>query len=219
VITGTSDWIERHVFPADDNRCQQICKSHDHLSCGRNQSQEKATSNCTELLSFELGAVTTSHERKLNSTCTTKNPTRTSTDCCKCLDLETQLKETLRELSSVKLISEILNKENQALKQTSHNDASTNSTWINARSRGPRGTAFDQPPKIAPTTHDIPVASQYKLPIANRYDALSSRHKLWEHSDPISTTRFEQTTKPMPGHTNEHTKVLRKKKSTSSEST
>jgi len=118
---------------------------------------------------------TTSHERKLNSTCTTKNPTRTSTDCCKCLDLETQLKDTLRELGSVKLISEILNKENQALKQTSHNDASTNNTWINARSRGPRGTAFDQLPKIAPTAHDIPVTSQYQLPTANRYDVLSSR--------------------------------------------
>jgi len=160
---------------------------------------------------------TTSHERKLNSTCTTKNPTRTSTDCCKLLDLEIQLKEILREQSSVKLISEILNKENQALNQTSHNDASTNSTWMNARSRGPRGTAFNQPlktafdqqPKIAPTTQ---VASQYQLPTANRYDALSSCYKLWEHSDPMSTTKFEQRTKPMPGHTNEHTKELRRKK-------
>ena len=105
---------------------------------------------------------------------------------------------------------EILNKENQALKQTSHNDASTN-TWINARSRGPCGTAFDQLPKIAPTTHDFPVASQYQLPIANRYNAVSSRYKLWEHGDRTSPTKFEQTTKPMPGHTNEHTKGLRRK--------
>ena len=32
MVTGSSDWNERHVFPADDNRCQQ--------SCGRNQSQD-----------------------------------------------------------------------------------------------------------------------------------------------------------------------------------
>ena len=40
MITGTSDCIERHVLPADDNRCQQSSKSHDSLSCGRNQSQD-----------------------------------------------------------------------------------------------------------------------------------------------------------------------------------
>jgi hypothetical protein len=32
---STGDWIERQVFPADDNRCQRS-----RLSCGRNQSQD-----------------------------------------------------------------------------------------------------------------------------------------------------------------------------------
>jgi len=32
--------IEGHVFPADDNRCQQRRKPHNRFSCGRNQSQD-----------------------------------------------------------------------------------------------------------------------------------------------------------------------------------
>jgi len=131
---------------------------------------------------------TTSHEWKLNSTCTRK-PARSSSYCCKCLDLETQLKDTLSELSSMKLITDILNEENKELKQATRNDAITNGTWIDARSRGPHGPAIVQPPNVAPstheipTTHEIPVARQYSLPTANRYDALSNRQKLWEFSD------------------------------------
>jgi len=32
--------MERQVFPADDNRCQNSRKSYDSLSCGPNQSQD-----------------------------------------------------------------------------------------------------------------------------------------------------------------------------------
>ena len=119
----------------------------------------------------------------------------------------------------MKLITEILNEENKALKQATHNDAITNDTWIDARSRGPRGLAILQPPKVAPsthgipTTHEIPVARQYSLPTANRYDALSNRQKSWELSDSILPTNFEDSTKLMPGKTNEHAKGLRRMKS------
>jgi len=34
VITGTSGWLERHVFPAVVNRCQKSRKSHNRLSFG-----------------------------------------------------------------------------------------------------------------------------------------------------------------------------------------
>jgi hypothetical protein len=40
IITSTSDGMERQVFPAADNRCQQSRKSHDRLSCGPDQSQD-----------------------------------------------------------------------------------------------------------------------------------------------------------------------------------
>ena len=60
-------------------------------------------------------------ERKTISTCTCEQ----STDllyCGRCSELEMQLKDTLSELKSVKLITEILNSEIKLLKQTSQND-------------------------------------------------------------------------------------------------
>jgi len=47
--------MERHVFSADDNRCQQSCKSHDHLSCSPNQSQDGYFRLYWPCLSFKLG--------------------------------------------------------------------------------------------------------------------------------------------------------------------
>jgi len=40
LITGTIEWMERQVFPADDIRCQHSRKPHDRLSCGPNQSRD-----------------------------------------------------------------------------------------------------------------------------------------------------------------------------------
>jgi len=39
-IHGTSDWLERQVFPADDNRCRKSSESKDRLCCDRNQTQD-----------------------------------------------------------------------------------------------------------------------------------------------------------------------------------
>jgi hypothetical protein len=43
-------------------------------------------------------------------------------DCCNCIQLESQLKESLNELHSVKLRVEILNDENKTLNQSSATD-------------------------------------------------------------------------------------------------
>jgi len=134
----------------------------------------------------------TSHERKSISACTSQ-PAKNSLYCSKCYELETQLKDTLSELSSVKLITEILNEENKVLKQASHNDANTNSPWLHPRSSGPYGPAIVQLPIVVPTTHGFPVASQYALPVANPFDALSKRHELQEPRDSIFPTKLEQS--------------------------
>jgi hypothetical protein len=94
----------------------------------------------------------TSQERMSNNTCTSK-PSTDSLHCSKCSELETQLKDTLIELSSVKLITEILNEVNKALKQTSLNDSNTSSPWLDARSSGPHGPTIVQPPKEVHTTY------------------------------------------------------------------
>jgi len=103
-------------------------------------------------------------------TCSNK-PANSSLYCGKCYKLETQLKDTSNELSSVKLIIEILNEEIKALKQTPNNDANTNRPRGNARTSGPCGPAIVQPKKKVPTTHGIPTTDQYALPVSNQYDA------------------------------------------------
>ena len=133
----------------------------------------------------------TSHERKSISACTSQ-PAKNSLYCSKCYELETQLKDTLSELSSVKLITEILNEESKVLKQAPM-DATTNSPWLHPRSRDLHGPAIVQPPIVVPTTHGIPVASQYALPVANPFDALSKRHELQEPRDSIFPTKLEQS--------------------------
>jgi len=134
----------------------------------------------------------TSHERKPISACSSQ-PAKNSLYCFKCYELETQLKDTLSELSSVKLITEILNEESKVLKQAPHKDATTNSPWLHPRSRDPHGPAIVQPPIVVPTTHGIPVASQYALPVANRFDALLKRHESQEPRDSIFPTKLEQS--------------------------
>jgi hypothetical protein len=122
------------------------------------------------------------------------------------------LKYALSELSSVKLITEILNNEIKLLKQTSHNDSNTGGPWINAKSRNPRSPAIVQQPIEVHTTHGIPVACHYALPVANRYDALSNRQESQELSDTIFPTKSEQSSKLVPGYTDGYVKGFRRKK-------
>jgi hypothetical protein len=119
------------------------------------------------------------------------------------------LKDTLSELSSVKLITEILNEEIKLLKQTSHNDSNAGGPWLNAKSRNPCSPAIVQPPKEVHTTHGIPAACQYAFAVANRYDALSNRQELQEPSDTIFPTK---SSKSVPAYTHKHVNGLRRKK-------
>jgi len=136
------------------------------------------------ILKEKLNYHSTTPRVRPNIMCSNK-PANNSLYCGKCNELETQLKDTSNELSSLKLIIEILNEEIKALKQTPNNDANTNRPWANARTRAPRGPAIVQPHKEAPTTHGIPTTDQYAFPVTNRYDALTNRHESSEPSDTI----------------------------------
>jgi hypothetical protein len=139
----------------------------------------------------------TSQERNSNSTYT-GTPSTNSPYCSKHSELENQLKDTSSELSSVKLITEILNEEIKVLKQTSHNDSTSSSPWLNVKSSHPRRPSTIQPPKEVHITHGIPVACQYALPVANRYDALANRHDSQEPRDTTVSTKFEHSEKLGP---------------------
>ena len=152
-----------------------------------------------------------SRERRTISTCTGE-PFTNSLYCCQCSKLENQLKDALSELSSVKLITEILNDEIKLLKHASHTDSNTGGPWIYATSRNPRSPAIVQQPIEVHATHEIPVACQCALPFTNRYDALSNSQELQEPSYTIFPTKSEQSPKLVPGYTHEYTKGLRRKK-------
>ena len=124
-------------------------------------SEIKSMSEMINILKEELNYLSPTPRVRPNITCSNK-PANSSLYCGKCYELETQLKDTSNELSSVKLI-EILNEEIRALKHTPNNDANTNRPRANARTRGPRGPAIVQSHKEVPTTHGIPTADQYAL--------------------------------------------------------
>jgi len=147
-------------------------------------SEIKSMSEIINILKEELNYHSTMPRVGPNITCSNKLA-NSSLYCGKCYELETQLTDTSNELSSVKLIIDILNEEIKALKQTPNNDAYTNRPWANARTRGPRGPAIVQLHKEVPTTHGIPTTDHYAIPVTNRYDALSNRHESSEPSDTL----------------------------------
>jgi len=102
----------------EDMFCDLQCKSCSFMK-GDIQVLVNEMKSMTEIISIlkeELkyhGAA--SQERRSISKCTGE-PSTNSQYCCKCSELETQLKDALSELSSVKLITEILNDEIKLLK-------------------------------------------------------------------------------------------------------
>jgi len=118
----------------------------------------------------------TKQDQMLVSACEGK-PTTSSLQCCNCSQLENQLKEARNELSSVKLITEILNEEIKILKQSSHIDSNAGNSWSIAKSSNSRGSSTARPSKEVHSTHGIPVASQYAVPVANWYAVLSNHHE------------------------------------------
>ena len=72
---------------------------------------------------------TVKHDQNTNSVCV-KNPMVNSSQCGNCAKRESQLKETTDNVSSVKLITEILNKEIKSMKQTTHMASNTNNPWL-----------------------------------------------------------------------------------------
>ena len=102
---------------------------------------------------------TTEHDQKTNTVCATK-PLVTSSQCSNCLKLENQLKETLNDLSSTKLILEILNEEIKSMRSTSRIGYNTNNSWLTAKTNSLHSSTYIQPSKSKHSTHGIQAAHQ-----------------------------------------------------------
>ena len=87
-----------------------------------------------------------------------------SVQCRNRSQLENQLKETLNELSSVKLIAEILNEEIKSLNKYLNTDPNSGNSWLCAKPSNSRDLTTVQPPKEVNTTHGFPFTCQYTVP-------------------------------------------------------
>ena len=131
--------------------------------------------------------------------------------CDSCSQLDNQLKLALNDLSSVKLITEILNEEIKILKQTSHINFNLGNTWSTAKSINSRHPSTVQPSKEVHTIHEISVTSQYAVPVANQYSVLTNHYESQEPNDMIFSSISEQSTRSMPVINHKYVKGLRRK--------
>jgi len=121
----------------------------------------------------------------LNSACE-ENPKTSAVQCDNCSQLDNQLKVALNDLSSVKLITEILNEKIKILKQTSRINFNLSNTWSTAKSSNSCSPTTVQPSKEVHTTHGIPITSQYAVQVANQYFHSFTLFSLYAYTGKVS---------------------------------
>jgi len=87
----------------------------------------------TNILKEELKYVNDTKQDRLPISACEGKPKISALRCDNCSQLDNQLKVTLNELSSVKLIIEILNEEIKILKQTSYTNLNPDNTWLTVK--------------------------------------------------------------------------------------
>ena len=127
-----------------------------------------------------------------------------SVQCRNRSQLENQLKETLNELSSVKLIAEILNEEIKSLNKYLNTDPNSGNSWLCAKPSNSHYLTTVQPPKEVNTTHGFPFTCQYTVPVASWYSILSNSQEPQESNNRILSSSTEQTSRFMPDNNYEH---------------
>ena len=154
------------VLSVNDSQCCSLLKNNVQAL----ENEVKSMTVIINILRDELESVyTSSGDHKTKSTYAEKLKTN-STHHCKCTQLEAQLQATRQELSSVKLITNLLNEELQSLKQSSHVDSTGVNLRDNVKPSKPVGS------KAANTAHGPSrIGHQYTVPVLNRFDALTSQ--------------------------------------------
>ena len=88
--------------------------------------------------------------------------------------LESQLQETLYELSSMKLITNILKEDPKSLKQSVHLDHNTGSLRTTVKPSYSQDTMASRSPESTHSSLGTSNTSQYIVPTSNRYAVLSN---------------------------------------------
>jgi hypothetical protein len=155
--------------------CQCCSYLKDNLQASVNEI--KSMSEIIKILKDDLKYDSATKSEPMSNSASEGKSILSSHQCCNCIQLENQLKVTLSELCSVKLIVEILNEEIEPLKQISPTDSSADSSWSIAKSSNSRGRTTLRPSKEKHTNHVIPATTRYEVPVANRYASLSNQYE------------------------------------------
>ena len=95
------------------------------------------------------------------------------THCEKCSQLESQLKTTLNELSSMKLINNILNEEITAMKHPTHAGYKDNNSYTSANLPDSSCPTVNRPPINGYSSSGNSDTHHYAVPVSNRYAVFS----------------------------------------------
>jgi len=151
---------------------------------------------------------------KLSSTYAEKLKS-SSIQCRKCLQLASQLQVVLNELSSVKLITDILSEECKSLKQTSHVDPNVDNLWSSVKPYNSSGPTATRPPELMQSSLGASNFCKYTVPTSNWYAVLSNHLELQQHKDSMFSSDFGQPSRRLTNISNNHSKRLHRKKSLS----
>jgi hypothetical protein len=160
LIFGTND----EVFHIAECQCCSLLKNELQVFVNELKSMVEITNILKEELKYDIA---TRQDRLPISACEGKTKIG-ALRCDNCSKLDNQLKVTLNELSSAKLIIEILNEEIKILKQTSHTNLNPGTTWLTAKPSNPCSSTTVRQPKevLRISTHHLPTT-------ANRFEILS----------------------------------------------
>ena len=120
------------------------------------------------------------------------------TQCEKCTQLESQLKLALNELSSMKLITNILNEEITALKHPSRAGYKDTNSYTSANLFNSSCPTENRPPINGYSSRGNSNDCHYTVPISNRYAALSTLSDSHQPYGSLPSLNLEQATGFLP---------------------
>jgi hypothetical protein len=168
------------VFHIAEWQCCSLLKNELQVFVNELKSMVEITNILKEELKYDNA---TRQDRLPIGACEGK-PKISALRCDNCSQLDNQLKVTLNELSSAKLIIEILNEEIRILKQTSHVNLIPGTTWLTAKPSNLRSSTTVRQPKevLGNSTHYLPTT-------ANRFEILSDLIEDGNRSKPAKEPR------------------------------
>jgi len=180
VVKAASNFVTKeNMFCGSACHCCSYLKEEVQASV----NELKSMSEIIKILKDDLKCVGASTSDPLPKNACEGKATLSSHQCCNCSQLELQLKETLSELSSVKLVVEILHEEIKSLKNLSPMDSTADSTCPTVKSSISHVSSTLRPSTEKHTTCVTPASTRYAVSVANRYAPLSDQYEQQAFND------------------------------------